>query len=100
MVSNEAAISSIMTERIIQEFSRISPHPASDGSKIRDLTLRELDVLRELAIYASNLEIAIHLNLSESTVKNIIHILLNKLELKNRYEAAQYAQHQGIGKHL
>lgn len=87
-----------MVDRIIEEFPRLGPCHAPNGSKINDLTLRELDVLCELAAHATNLEIAGRLNLSEPTVKNIVHSLLNKLKVKNRYEAAQYARRQGIGK--
>jgi two-component system, NarL family, nitrate/nitrite response regulator NarL len=94
----EAAISPVMTERIIEEFSHLGTRQSPDGSKITNLTSRERDVLRELAIQASNLEIASRLNLSETTVKNIIHSLLKKLEVKNRYEAARFARHQGIAK--
>jgi two-component system, NarL family, response regulator DevR len=57
----------------------------------KDLTERELDVLRLLADGKSNLEIAEALTLSDKTVRNHVTVILEKLHLSNRVEAATYA---------
>lgn len=57
----------------------------------KDLTERELDVLRLLAEGKSNAEIAAVLVLSDKTVRNHISVILNKLNVGNRVEAATYA---------
>lgn len=57
----------------------------------KDLTERELDVLRLLAEGKSNAEIAEGLVLSDKTVRNHISIILDKLHVSNRVEAATYA---------
>lgn len=57
----------------------------------RDLSLRELDVLRLLVAGKSNLEMAGTLFLSEKTVRNHISSILSKLNLHNRVEAATFA---------
>jgi len=57
----------------------------------KDLTERELDVLRLLAEGKSNAEIAEGLVLSDKTVRNHISVILDKLHVSNRVEAATYA---------
>ncbi|HEX7305450.1 response regulator transcription factor [Lentzea sp.] len=67
----------------------------------RDLSLsglsqRETEVLRLLADGLDTAEIAERLIYSERTVKNILHSLLNRLELRNRAHAVAYALRHGI----
>jgi DNA-binding NarL/FixJ family response regulator len=57
----------------------------------KSLTERELDVLRLLADGKSNADIAQYLFLSDKTVRNHISIILDKLNVTNRVEAAKYA---------
>lgn len=57
----------------------------------KDLTEREVDVLRLLAEGKSNAEIAAALVLSDKTVRNHISVILDKLQVNNRVEAATYA---------
>lgn len=57
----------------------------------RELTAREVDVLRLLAEGKSNAEIAAALVLSDKTVRNHISVILDKLQVNNRVEAATYA---------
>jgi two-component system, NarL family, nitrate/nitrite response regulator NarL len=58
------------------------------------LTVREEQILRLLAGGASNKQIAGELALSESTVKHYMTNLMQKLQVKNRVEAALLAQRQ------
>jgi len=91
----EAAISRKMASRILDEFARMepaaqrAPAPKTPGN---DLTTRELEVLEELTTGASNREIADRLVIAENTVKNHMRNILNKLNLKNRREAAHFAR--------
>ncbi|MBL8156869.1 MAG: response regulator transcription factor [Anaerolineae bacterium] len=57
----------------------------------KDLTDREMDVLRLLAEGKSNAEIADALVLSDKTIRNHISSILDKLHVTNRVEAATYA---------
>jgi DNA-binding NarL/FixJ family response regulator len=98
LAKNEAAISREMTARILEEFSRLGPPQEPERSKLASLTLREVEILRELATEASNHEIAGRLTLTETTVKNHVHSILKKLELRSRQEAARFARQQGLGK--
>ncbi len=61
-----------------------------------ELTVRELDVLRQVAAGKSNREIAEALVISEKTVKSHITNILNKLHLADRTQAAVYAWQAGI----
>ena len=56
-----------------------------------ELTDRELDVLRLIAKGKSNKRIANTLNLSEGTVKGYVSIILSKLGVSDRTQAALYA---------
>jgi DNA-binding NarL/FixJ family response regulator len=94
----EAAISRTMTSQILQEFARLGPKDEPAQAALADLTIRELDILRELGMDASNQEIANRLSISESTVKNHIHILLVKLNQHNRRGLARFARQQGLVK--
>ena len=56
---------------------------------IEPLTLRELEILRELAQGKSNRQIAKTLFVSMSTVKYHLKSIFGKLQVKNRTEAAR-----------
>ena len=74
---------------VLQELLR------SDASA-RDLTPRELEVLRHLAHGRSNREIAAELVISEETVKTHIGNILAKLQMAHRTQAVIYALKQGL----
>lgn len=59
------------------------------------LTPRELDILKEIARGKSNKTIAYDLNLTEGTVKGYVSVVLSKLGVDDRTQAALYAvKHQ------
>jgi two-component system nitrate/nitrite response regulator NarL len=61
-----------------------------------DLTPRELDVLRLLAEGLSNRAIALHLDISEHTVKFHLNAILDKLTAQSRTEAVVTAIRLGL----
>jgi DNA-binding NarL/FixJ family response regulator len=61
-----------------------------------DLTAREVEVLRLIAVGATNKEIARRLIISEGTVKNHISSILSRLNLRDRTQAAIYARENGL----
>lgn len=92
----EAAISRTMMARILAEFAQTSPSPTQMPSPLVGLTSREIEVLEELADGITNQEIATRLFISENTVKNHIHNILEKLGLHNRREAIEFARKNGL----
>jgi two-component system NarL family response regulator len=61
-----------------------------------DLSVREQQVLSLLSDGCDNNEIAARLYLSQSTVKNHVSRLLEKLQVDNRVQAATYAVRNGL----
>lgn len=62
-----------------------------------ELTAREKDIIQALARGLSNRAISKEFCISENTVKKHISNLLNKLNLKDRTQAALYAFSHGLG---
>jgi DNA-binding NarL/FixJ family response regulator len=69
---------------------------APRGLTFTGLTQRELAVLRLVAAGYSTNEIAKRLAFSERTVKNAIHDVTTRLQLRNRSHAVAYAVRQGL----
>jgi DNA-binding NarL/FixJ family response regulator len=67
----------------------VSTQPLPSG--LMELTPREKEVLRLIATGASNREIAQQLFISEGTVKNHVTNILNRLNLRDRTQAAIFA---------
>ena len=61
-----------------------------------ELSDRELEVLKLIAIGKDNAEIARDLFISPKTVKNHISNILMKLQIENRIQAAVYAVRSGL----
>ncbi|WP_250122092.1 response regulator transcription factor [Chroococcidiopsis sp. CCMEE 29] len=81
-----------LVEKIIAKVPAVAPIPtASLPSGWGDLTPREKEVLQLIAKGASNREIAQALFISEGTVKNHVTNILNRLHLRDRTQAAIFA---------
>src|SRR6202521_6002628 len=66
------------------------------GLTFAGLTEREVKVLKLLADGHDTTEVGRNLYLSERTVKNIIHDVTSRLNLRNRTHAVAYALRQGL----
>jgi DNA-binding NarL/FixJ family response regulator len=89
-----SVISPALTGVLLREFRRLSS--LQEGMPPVGLTLRELQLLRLVASGLSNKEIAQALCLAESTVKNRLSLLFEKLGVKDRTQAAIYALMHGL----
>ncbi len=69
---------------------------APRGLTFSGMTERELSVLRLLAEGLDTTEVSGRLFYSERTVKNIIHDVTSRLELRNRTHAVAYALREGL----
>jgi DNA-binding NarL/FixJ family response regulator len=88
----ETALSRNMVTRVVEDYKRLSQYPAPEQEEFDSLTRRELEVLELLVQGDTNMEIANKLNISENTVKNHVHNLLKKLDVKTRIQAANLAR--------
>jgi len=69
------------------------------GDRVRypdDLTAREVEVLRLLAIGRTNKDVSLVLSISLNTVATHVRNILNKTQCANRTEAATYAIRHGL----
>ncbi|MDZ8239666.1 MAG: response regulator transcription factor [Nostoc sp. ChiQUE01a] len=81
-----------IVKKLLTQFSQPAPtQSAPVPSSLTELTPREKEVLRLIATGASNREIAQELYISEGTVKNHVTNILNRLNLRDRTQAAIWA---------
>lgn len=92
----ESLLHPAIAARVLAEFNRISAQRAEHIQLFRELTDRELEVLKELATGKRNKQIAESLFISEKTVKNHISNILFKLHVNDRTEAALLAARGGL----
>jgi DNA-binding NarL/FixJ family response regulator len=80
-------------QKVVAQVSSPATLPKSElPIGFAELTPREREVLRQIAYGANNREIANTLFISEGTVKNHVTNLLGRLELRDRTQAAIFAQ--------
>jgi len=93
--AGEAYVTPSLAASLLSDMDR--PRTGGTHSLVDDLSPREKQILEEVASGASNKEIAQLLNLSEKTIKHYMTNILQKLQVRNRVEAALLAQRTGHG---
>jgi DNA-binding NarL/FixJ family response regulator len=92
----DALLHPTITRRLIADFAR-RPTPRGDRpEELRELTERELEVMRLLAKGLSNGEIAAKMHLGEATIKTHVAHVLSKLGLRDRTQAVVMAYETGL----
>jgi DNA-binding NarL/FixJ family response regulator len=87
----EALIQPIIATKILKEFALLDKRKVEEGDKFyNDLTEREKEILRLIALGGTNKEIAQKVGISEKTVKNHISNIFQTLHVNNRTQAAIY----------
>jgi DNA-binding NarL/FixJ family response regulator len=90
----DALLAPSVTRRLLDRFAGALPEgPAPD---ISELTEREVEVLRLVALALTNAEIAERLILTEATVKTHVSAILRKLALRDRVQAVVLAYDVGL----
>ncbi len=89
----EAVLDARVAARIVQDMQSAGQEHINPFSLLSD---RELEVLRLIAMGATNQEIAGRLVIGESTVKSHVSSIFSKLHLSDRTQAAVYAWATGI----
>ena len=92
--AGESLLAPEPTRRLIERYAQ-APAPG-DEPRLRDLSERELEVLRLIAAGLSNAEIAQRIYLSQGTVKTHVTRILGKLGLRDRVQAAVFAYESGL----
>jgi DNA-binding NarL/FixJ family response regulator len=83
--------------RLLAQIGRVQRHLlAPRGFTLAGLSQREIDILRLIAEGLDTAEIASKLSYSERTVKNVLHDVTTRLQLRNRSHAVAYALKQGM----
>ncbi len=86
-----------VTARVMAEFSRLPrSQPAQTPANQSLLSEREKQILRMVALGASNREIAKELVIAEGTVKNHLSNIFDKLEARDRMQAVLKSKEMGI----
>jgi two-component system, NarL family, nitrate/nitrite response regulator NarL len=90
--AGESYVPPILAASLLLEMRETHSREKQLVSPLDELTLRERDILENLAVGLSNKEIGEKLFLSEKTVKHYMTNILQKLQVRNRVEAALLAQ--------
>ncbi len=93
VASGDALLSPAITKRVIGEFTRM-PRPAPP-KELDDLSTREREVFRLIALGLSNAQIGQELFIGETTVKTHVTHILSKLGLHDRVQAVVLAYQTG-----
>jgi two-component system, NarL family, response regulator DegU len=81
---------------LLREYHRMVTRTPEDSQRDGALTQRDLTLLRLLAAGYNNRQIAIELALAESTVKNNLSSLFQKIGVRDRTQAVLYAFGEGL----
>ncbi|MFT4216063.1 MAG: LuxR C-terminal-related transcriptional regulator [Micropruina sp.] len=83
--------------RLLEQVGRLQRQVlAPRGLTFTGLTPRETEVVRLVADGLDTSEIAVRMSYSERTVKNVLHDLTTRLQLRNRTHAVAYAVREGL----
>jgi DNA-binding NarL/FixJ family response regulator len=94
--AGESLISPQIAAKVLQLLRTQASVTGRQEAVRADLSDREIEVLKLIAIGKDNAEIARELFISPKTVKNHISNILMKLQIENRIQAAVYAVRSGI----
>jgi DNA-binding NarL/FixJ family response regulator len=93
--AGESYVPPVLAASLLMEMSEAGSRGARPANPLDELTERERQILEQVAAGLSNKEIGLHLHLTEKTVKHYMTNILQKLQVRNRVEAALLAQKSG-----
>jgi DNA-binding NarL/FixJ family response regulator len=98
--AGDSVIAASSTRRLLQHVAPMlrgaAPVPAGGAEALAELTPREREVLVQMALGASNTEIAAQLFVSEATVKTHVGRVLAKTGSRDRVQAVVLAYRTGL----
>mgnify|MGYP001560760392 CR=1 FL=1 len=87
----EALLQPVIASKVLREFAMLDKRKIKNGDKFySNLTVREEEILRLIALGGTNKDIAQKLGIAEKTVKNHISNIFSVLHVNNRTQAALY----------
>ncbi|MFH8472093.1 response regulator transcription factor [Streptomyces sp. NPDC018000] len=93
----EGHLPSDLLGRLLEQVGRLQGQVLGPrGLHFTGLAAREVDVLRLVAEGYDTADIATKLAYSERTIKNVLHSVMTRLQLRNRSHAVAYAMRQGL----
>jgi DNA-binding NarL/FixJ family response regulator len=99
VASGDAVVAPAVTRRLLDAFLPHLPGPTTTTPgppELNQLTVREREILVQVAAGLSNAEIAERLVLAEATVKTHVSRILTKLALRDRVQAVVYAYENAL----
>ncbi|MBN9654731.1 response regulator transcription factor [Halobacillus sp. GSS1] len=96
VLKGEASFSPGLANKLLNEFKSMAEQLQSQKSSQYNLSDREMEVLDLVVKGLANEEIGEQLFISQHTVKKHLGNILQKLHVKNRHQAADFAVKKGI----
>jgi DNA-binding NarL/FixJ family response regulator len=97
IADGDALLAPAVTRRLLDRYAdRLPPVNDERHAALRDLTEREIEVLKLVGRGLSNREIADRLVLAEPTVKTHVSHVFDKLDLRDRAQAVVLAYEAGL----
>ena len=96
VLAGGAAISPAMGGKLFSAMRDLLRHNGSTSVRRSELTGREVEILGLVGEGKTSKEIADELFISENTVRNHVRNILDKLGMKSRFEAVNWAYREGL----
>jgi DNA-binding NarL/FixJ family response regulator len=96
VLAGGAAISPAMGGKLFSSLRDMLRHSGSTALRTPELTGREIEILGLVGEGKTSREIAEELYISENTVRNHVRNVLDKLGMKSRFEAVNWAYREGL----
>jgi DNA-binding NarL/FixJ family response regulator len=97
MARGEAVLPGDLVGRLLDHVGQLQRSLLDpNGPGLSTLTAREADMLRLVSEGFDTAEIATKMSYSERTVKNVLHEVTTRLQLRNRAHAVGFAMRQGL----
>jgi DNA-binding NarL/FixJ family response regulator len=96
VIDGGAAISPAMGGKLFSALRDLLRHSGSKSLRSPELTGREIEILGLVGRGKTSKEIAEELFISENTVRNHVRNILDKLGMKSRFEAVNWAIREGL----
>jgi two-component system, NarL family, nitrate/nitrite response regulator NarL len=95
ILAGEPYVTPKLAASLLGEARHIQSKSSAEADLLSELTRRENEILELVALGKSNKEVALVLNLTEKTIKYNMTNILQKLQVRNRVEAALLARAGG-----